>query len=108
MEEAVVGELAEPKAKTERRLRQIAVQPAEGVQLGFLHHIRGIQPGTEPAVGPQPDEATQKRPVPGKEPLFGSRFARPDFLEQLERVRRVGCDGVHIVLWSSNSQITAE
>src|SRR5262249_40873425 len=98
VEEAVVGELAEPQAKTERRFRQIVIQPAEGLQLGFLHHVRRVQPRAESGVGAQRDKATQKRPMPGKEPLSGLLFTVADLLEQVLRLSGIACKPSHGVL----------
>lgn len=48
LEKALVGRLAEPQPERHRSSFQVVVQSGEGVELGFLHNVRGVHPRSKP------------------------------------------------------------
>src|SRR5262249_51052865 len=78
------------EAERHRPASQIVGQAAVRVQLGFLHHVGGVDPGPEIRVQPRLDHAEQARPVPGEEPFEGPSIAGLGLLQQTARLLGVG------------------
>jgi hypothetical protein len=98
VEQPVVGQLAEPEAEGQPGSLQIAGQPPHRLELRLLYHVVRAQPGPQPRVEAQLDEALQVGPMPGQQPAQGLRVARPGLVEQPPRLLRVGLRRVHAPL----------
>jgi len=87
--DAILGDLAEPEAEGECRAGEVILEPAHGLQLGFLDHVGGVHPGPELGVQPQLDEPLQIRALPAEELVEGHAITRADLLQQAEDLWRV-------------------
>ena len=81
-EQAIPGELPEPRIEGHRPTPQVIGQVASRVGEGLLNNIRRIEPGRQATVHPHRDHALQPGAVPLQEPTTSPVIAAAGPLQQ--------------------------